>query len=122
MPPNPGEVLAAILSGTWLGRLLTVKGVDEADWLWGAQLPMERVSRANITLPWARPSRVSIRTGKDHTMDDARKVYKGYGSTQGPTGADGTSSLSGMVDDGNGDGVAPVQFADNGYDYWAVPC
>jgi hypothetical protein len=44
-------------------------------------------------------------------MDDARKVYKGYGSTQSPTGADGTSSLSGMADDGNGDGVAPQQFA-----------
>jgi hypothetical protein len=36
------------------------------------------------------------------------------GSTQGLTGADGTSSLSGMVDDRKGDSVAPLRFAQEG--------
>ena len=33
---------------------------------------------------------------------------------QGLTGADGTGALSGVVDDGDGDGVTPLQFAQEG--------
>jgi hypothetical protein len=36
------------------------------------------------------------------------------GSAQGLTGADGTGSLFGMVDDRDGDGMAPLQFAQEG--------
>ena len=35
-------------------------------------------------------------------------------SAQGLTGADGAGALSGVVDDGDGDGVAPLQFAQEG--------
>jgi hypothetical protein len=35
-------------------------------------------------------------------------------SAQGLTGADGTGALSGVVDDGPGDGVTPLQFAQEG--------